>query len=119
MLEIRTIIIEATRVARFDNEVNNHLKEGWTLVRRDVLPPYEGEVTCTTQKLYAELERYTEDVESEENEEEETEWAEWQVARDPARPYRCSHCSYKAAVKWSTCPDCGKSMNRVGEVEND
>lgn len=117
MLEIRTIIIEASRPARFDNEVNNHLKEGWELVRRDILPAFEGETVVTRQMLYAELERDVEETEDEgETDKDEPQgWADWNIVRDPTKPYKCSNCGYKSTIKWPTCPGCDKQMRSVGE----
>lgn len=41
----------------FDREVNKALTEGWTLVKREVLRPYEGPHRTFYRMLYAELER--------------------------------------------------------------
>lgn len=111
MLEIRTIIVNSSLPGKFDTEVNNHIKEGWELVRREVLPPYEGECMTCPQRLYAELER---DVDAPEtDDEDDTETAEWEVARDPGKPYRCSKCGYKSTTQWPTCPSCQKLMRRI------
>ena len=113
MLEIRTIIVPSTLPGKFDTEVNDLLKEGWELVRRDVLPPYEGECMTCPQRLYAELERIVDAPETDDDNEEDTETGEWEVARDPAKPYRCSNCGYKATIKWPRCPSCDKPMRSV------
>lgn len=115
MIEIRTIIIESSRPARFDDEVNKHIKEGWELVRREVLPAYEGEVVVTQQKLYAELERYVEETETDDDDDTPEGWADWWITRDPSKPFRCSKCGFKAVVKWPTCPACESQMRSVGE----
>jgi hypothetical protein len=49
MLEIKTIIIDPVDSAKFDEQVNEALAEGWVLVRRDLL--------LKPNALYAELER--------------------------------------------------------------
>lgn len=41
----------------FDREVNKAIAEGWALVKRDVLRPYEGPHHVFYRMLYAELER--------------------------------------------------------------
>ena len=115
MLEIRTIIVPSTLPGKFDTEVNDLLKEGWELVRRDVLPPYEGECMTCPQRLYAELERIVDEPETDDDEEEDTESAEWWVTRDPTRPYRCSKCGHKTTIKWPRCPKCDKPMRSVEE----
>lgn len=115
MLEIRTIIVPSTLPGKFDTEVNNLLKEGWELVRRDVLPPYEGECMTCPQRLYAELERNVEETTDDDDDEEDTESADWEITRDPTKPYRCSNCGFKTVVKWSRCPKCYKPMRSVEE----
>ena len=57
MLQIRTVIVPSTLQGKFDNEVNDLIQEGWELVRRDVLPAFEGELEIYPQRLDAELER--------------------------------------------------------------
>lgn len=114
MLEIRTIIVASTLPGKFDTEVNNLLKEGWELVRRDVLPPYEGECMTCPQRLYAELERIV-DEQTDDEDDEDTESAEWWITRDPTKPYRCSKCEYKSTIKWPRCPSCDKPMRSVEE----
>lgn len=114
MIEIRTIIVPATHPGKFDDEVNAHLKEGWELVRRDTLPPFEGECTAAPRCLYAELERAKEEPETtEEDEDENSSEADWNIVRDPIKPYKCSSCGYKAAIQWPTCPYCSKAMRRI------
>lgn len=53
MTKIKTIIAQTP--AEFDNIVNDALDQGWTLKRRDVLPPYEGDVKRFPRLYYAEL----------------------------------------------------------------
>ena len=114
MLQIRTVIIPSTLQGKFDTEVNALLEEGWELVRRDVLPPYEGECMTCPQRLYAELERLIEaQPETDEDEEENTDSANWEITRDPIKPFRCSKCGYKSSTQWPTCPSCTKPMKRV------
>ena len=113
MLEIRTIIVPSTLPGKFDNEVNDLPREGWELVRRDVLPPYEGECMTCPQRLYAELERNIEELETDEEEDEDTETGDWEIVRDPTRPYRCSKCGHKSVIKWPRCPKCDKPMRSV------
>ncbi len=115
MLEIRTIIVNSSLPGKFDTEVNNHIKEGWELVRRDVLPPYEGECMTCPQRLYAELERDVDAPETDDEDEDDTETAEWEITRDPSNPYRCSKCGYKSATHPTTCPACHKTMVTVIE----
>lgn len=113
MLEIRTIIVPSTHPGKFDDEVNTHLKEGWELVRRDVLPPFEGECTVVPQRLYAEMERIKEELETDDEDEEDTDEADWEIVRDPSKPYRCSNCGYKATIQWPKCPSCDKPMRSI------
>lgn len=114
MLEIRTIIVQSTLPGKFDTEVNGLLKEGWELVRRDVLPPYEGECMTCPQRLYAELERVVDEPETDE-EDDESEFADWGLTRDTTKPYRCGACGYKTTIQWPTCPSCKKPMRNVDE----
>ena len=113
MLQIRTVIVPSTLQGKFDTEVNDLLNEGWELVRRDVLAPYEGECMTCPQRLYAELEREIEEAETDDEEDEDKDFANWEIVRDPARPYRCSKCGNKAATQWPTCPSCQKPMRRI------
>ncbi len=115
MLEIRTIIVNSSLPGKFDSEVNGHIKEGWELVRREVLPPYEGECLTCPQRLYAELEREVDAPKVEDEDEEDTETGEWQISRDPSKPYRCNNCGYKASMMWPTCPSCSKPLRRIEE----
>lgn len=57
MLQIKTIKNRLDNAEDFDKAVNTALAEGWTLTKREVLPPVDlgGYFTHTT--LYAELER--------------------------------------------------------------
>lgn len=117
MLQIRTVIVPSTLQGKFDTEVNTLLEEGWELVRRDVLPPYEGECMTCPQRLYAELERIIDkdETDDDEDEDEDTDTGNWEIARDPSKPYRCSKCGFKSVVKWPTCPSCEKPMRKVVE----
>lgn len=106
MLEIKTII--ATEHKDFDVEVNDALEEGWELVRRDVLPPYEGVTGICSRCFYAELERVIE-VEQEEEPEDDG-LAEWVVSRNPSAPYRCNKCGHSTATPAPRCPGCERTM---------
>lgn len=57
MKQIKTIKRQLDASAEFDKEVNAALENGWRLLRREVLPPYEGEERIFFRMLYAELER--------------------------------------------------------------
>jgi hypothetical protein len=50
-MQIKTIFSTFDNVDEFDQQVNDHLAEGWQLVKRDVLP----ETAQTFRQLYAEL----------------------------------------------------------------
>lgn len=61
-MEIKTIYIQTAGVQEFDNCVNKLLKEGWKLVKRELIQPNAQPNTGTTyfnNMLYAELERET------------------------------------------------------------
>ncbi len=62
MKQIKTIMRNASAPEEFDAEVNKAIAEGWTLVKRDVLLPYEGPTRIFHRMLYAELERETVEV---------------------------------------------------------
>ena len=106
MLEVKTIVNEEPEL--FDEAVNEALAEGWELVRRDVLPPYEGQTARWNRCLYAELERVTEAEEEEEPEDDGL--AEWVVSRDPAHPYRCNKCGHSTSAPSGFCIGCGRAM---------
>lgn len=57
MKQIKTIKRQLDASAEFDNEVNAAIAEGWTLTRREVLSPMEGQSRIFWHMLYAELER--------------------------------------------------------------
>ncbi len=60
MKQIKTIqsrMDTLEHVEEFDKEVNKALTEGWTLTKREVLKPYEGETMLCFRMLYAELEK--------------------------------------------------------------
>lgn len=56
MKQIKTIIC-VTSEQDFDNMVNIAIRDGWTLVKRDILPPCETTTIHYHRALYAELER--------------------------------------------------------------
>lgn len=60
MKEIKTIKWQLDASKEFDAEVNAALAEGWTLVRRYVLPPYGCGTVHYYRMFVAELERETE-----------------------------------------------------------
>lgn len=57
MKQIKTIHWRADNFAEFDNTVNAALRDGWILIRRTVLPPYDCGSTYFHRMLLAELER--------------------------------------------------------------
>ena len=113
MLQIRTVIVPSTLQGKFDNEVNDLIQEGWELVRRDVLPAFEGEFEIYPQRLYAELEREIAEAPETDDEDGDTDSADWEITRDPIKPFRCSKCGNKSSTQWPTCPSCQKPMKRV------
>lgn len=65
MIQIKTIKMKLDSSEAFDNKVNEALKDGWILVKRDVLPPFETMNHEYYRMLYAELERRVDDGEAE------------------------------------------------------
>lgn len=57
MLQIKTIKDRLDNAEDFDKEVNTALAEGWTLTKREVLPPADLGDRFIHTMLYAELER--------------------------------------------------------------
>ena len=57
MKTIKTIMVNADYPGEFDDRVNAALRDGWKLVRRDVLTPFEGRNWVFHRMFYAELER--------------------------------------------------------------
>lgn len=110
MLEIKTIMHKFNEVEKFDAEVNEAIADGWDLVRRDVIPGWEGQTTIAYRKLYAELERIVDDPEEEEDDDHSTDHAQWVLTRNPRDPYRCSACGYNTNAPWPTCPNCDRIM---------
>lgn len=108
MLEIKTITRKVDNQKDFDAEVNKALAEGWELVKRELLPPFEGPTRFWERALYAELERVTEDEEEEEPEDDGA--AEWIVSRNPSAPYRCNKCGHSTATPAPRCPGCDRTM---------
>lgn len=103
MLEIKTIMEESHNPFEFDRRVNEALREGWELVRRDLL--------LSPNMLYAELER---EIEEEEPELDEDSLTNWVLTRDPLNPYRCEKCNFKAVIPFETgCPNCGRRVIAV------
>lgn len=55
-MEIKTIVTRLDNAAEFDGRVNKALKEGWTLVKRDISRPNQPHgTTYFHTMLYAEL----------------------------------------------------------------
>lgn len=57
MLQIKTIKNRLDNVDNFDKVVNEALKDGWKLTRREVLQPAAQAIEYTYIMLYAELEK--------------------------------------------------------------
>ena len=57
MKQIKTIKNRLDNAEHFDTAVNESIKEGWTLTKREVLIPNAQECHYTYIMLYAELER--------------------------------------------------------------
>ena len=56
-MQIKTIEYKFDCAEQFDEAVNKALADGWVLVRRDVIQPYEGKTYVHHRMLYAELQR--------------------------------------------------------------
>lgn len=112
MLKIKTVMAEEPH--EFDELVNAAIAEGWELVKRDVLPPYESERNLWFRTLYAELEREEDDPEDDPEDAAVT-W--WETTRDPSRPFRCAICGFKTATpSRDFCPSCRcLVINKEGE----
>lgn len=109
MLQIKTIIQHDHD--GFDAEVNVAIAEGWELVKRDVLPPFESQGQAYRRTFYAELEREVD--EPEEEDEGEELFAHWVTTRDPLKPFACSCCGYRPTIENSLpsiCDRCKKTM---------
>lgn len=104
MLEIRTVT--AYTPGHFDDTVNEAIKEGWELVRRECF--ITGADRATT--FYAELERIVEDAEDEEEVYSTDTTAHWNIIREPRNPYQCSACGHRTNALWPTCPECKRTM---------
>lgn len=103
MLEIKTI--SGGKKDAFDKAVNDALRDGWDLVRRDCLIVGSEHTPC----LYAELERIIEESEEEEDSTADT-VAVWVLSRDPHYPYKCSACGCKSHQPIINCPNCNRLM---------
>lgn len=114
MLEIKTIAHPATEREEFDAEVNKALAEGWELVRRDIIPPYEGSTYAWERMFYAELEREVETEEEYELDDDDN-LTSWQLIRNPVTPYRCERCGYKSTKEHDKCPECQRVVIRRTE----
>lgn len=90
MKQIKTIKNRLDNNEEFDNEVNTAIKEGWTLVKRDIiLPIAQSPLTTFYTMLYAELER--------------------DVYNEGDKKY-CKNCKHDGTlfVPGSPCPKCKK-----------
>lgn len=105
MQEIKTITDNLS--TRFDLEVNDALKEGWELVRRDCF--VTGSDRATT--FYAELSRHIMPYETDPELDEYEDEAHWHLTRDPRLPYYCSACLFKSTTPYAVCPSCGSLMS--------
>lgn len=63
-MQIKTIKFRLDNAELFDNAVNQALEDGWVLIKREVLAPYEGETYVHHRMLYAELQKgpYVRDI---------------------------------------------------------
>lgn len=115
MLKIKTIT--TAEPAEFDELVNAAIADGWDLVKRDVLPPFEGDAWFYKRTFYAELER--EEEEPEEEEVQDDFFAEWVLTRDPVKPFKCSFCGHRPTPGNlpKSCPQCGKVIFDRGGVQ--
>ena len=114
MLQIKTIT--TAEPAEFDELVNAAIADGWDLVKRDVLPPFEGDTRFYKRTFYAELEREEEEPEEEEERQDDF-FAEWVLTRDPCKPYKCSFCGHRPDPSKSlprSCPKCDKVIFKDG-----
>lgn len=109
MLKIKTIMTETPD--KFDKYVNAAIAEGWELVKRDVLPPFEGQTRLWTRAFYAELEM---EVEEEEEETVNESVAHWRISRNPRTPYKCSACGAECEDALKFCPRCKRGMVERG-----
>lgn len=62
MKQIKTVITPLERLNEYDNAVNELIKDGWILVKREIIT-ISGDITeafnaIPIKALYAELERY-------------------------------------------------------------
>ena len=104
MLEIKSIISQ--NAESFDHNVNEALKEGWMLVRRECF--VTGSDRAIT--LYAELKRVVLPYAIEPTFDEYDVEAKWKKHKDPISPYQCSECGFKSTHPYSICPSCNRLM---------
>ena len=110
MLEIKTIVKCTTQ--DFDQAVNDALKEGWTLVKRNCF--VTGSDRAIT--LYAELKRVVLFDEVDPALDEYDVEARWIVHNDTMHPYHCSECGFKSTNPYPICPVCERLMDSECEV---
>ncbi len=105
MQEIKTIL--KTSSQDFDQTVNEAIKEGWELNRRECF--ITGSDRATT--FYAELSKFVMPYEVEPEIDEYEEEAHWQIHRDPMHPFHCSACGFKSTKPYPICPGCERLMS--------
>ena len=105
MQEIKTIISQYAET--FDYNVNEAIKEGWELNRRECF--ITGSDRATT--FYAELSRHIMPYETDPELDEYEDEAHWHLTRDPRLPYYCSACLFKSTTPYAVCPSCGSLMS--------
>ena len=106
MLEIKTIIV-ASYADAFDYNVNEALREGWELNRRECF--IAGSDQAAT--FYAELSRVVLPDEVEPELDEYDAEAHWVIHRDPMLPFHCSACGFKSTKPYPICPGCTRLMS--------
>lgn len=90
MKQIKTIMKASEDWELFDEAVNAAIAAGWTLVKRDVLKPYEARTRLYVRTLYAELERET--VEEKQSEPKERICRNCAHHGTPVYDYPCTVC---------------------------
>lgn len=113
MLEIKTITSQY--VESFDYSVNEALKEGWELVRRECF--VTGSDRAIT--LYAELKRVALPYATEPTFDEyevEARWLDQVHLKSHTHRFSCSKCHFLSTNPYPLCPSCGSLMGDEIEV---